>query len=77
MTWLGRLIRRWRERAPDPAWAPTGVRQVFVGYDQAKPGQAAQRADALALHRRDLAQQRAGLATPAIITDIAERRTAR
>jgi hypothetical protein len=65
MSWLLRLVRRWRERQADPAWAPTGVRQVFSGYDQAKAGAAARRALALEVQQRDLAQARAGTkATP-------------
>ena len=61
MSWLGRLIRSWREREPDPAWAPTGVRQIFSGYDQAKPRAAARRALELDAQQRALAQQRAGI----------------
>lgn len=64
MTWLQQLIRRWKERRPDPAWKPTGVTYRFKGYDDSKPTQAAQRADALAAQRRALAQQRAGLRKP-------------
>jgi hypothetical protein len=61
VSWLQQLIRRWRERHADPAWAPTGVRQVFTGYDQTKPNLAARRARECELEQRALAQARAGI----------------
>src|SRR4249920_2953864 len=44
MTFLQQLIRRWRERHVDTAWAPTGYRYSFRGYDSSKPSLAARRA---------------------------------
>jgi hypothetical protein len=60
MTWWQQLIRRWRERRPDPAWHPTGIRQVFSDYDDRKPIAAAQRAADADRQRRQQAQIRAG-----------------
>jgi hypothetical protein len=60
MTFLQQLIRRWRERHVDAAWAPTGYRYSFRGYDSSKPSLAARRARECEVEQRALAQARAG-----------------
>jgi len=36
---------RWRDRRhPDPAWKPTGIRQIYSGFDEGKATAAARRA---------------------------------
>ena len=73
---LRAFLRRWTQK-DDDAWKPTGIIQKFSGYDQGKAVQAARRAKELDLKRRDLAQQRAGLGTSAVVTDIASKRGAK
>lgn len=70
-------FRAWIANTPDTAWKPTGIVQKFAGFDESKAVVAAARAADLDMKRRDLAQQRAGQATPAGIADISERRRGR
>jgi hypothetical protein len=49
VTWLAHWIRRWRNR-PDRAWKPTGIRQIYTGYDAAI-------AEAATRRRRELARR--------------------
>ena len=40
---IGRLLRWYLDRH-DPAWAPTGTRSVFTGYDEVKASAGAEAA---------------------------------
>ena len=66
----GRGYARWHCHSCGATWAAglessTRPRALYIGYDQAKAGQAAARADKLERERRRLAIERAGLSRKA------------
>jgi hypothetical protein len=51
----GQAARSWRRDLPDEAWKPTGIRQVYSGYDQTKAEAAARRSPLRQALKRELA----------------------
>jgi hypothetical protein len=52
--------RTWPAEVRDPAWAPSGIRQTFAGYDEALAERAATRAAIVGEQRQLLAANRTG-----------------